>query len=154
MSAWSSLAPLAFSCALLLLGTGTSPRRAEEPDTPDLPHRESDAATNGRLTFLLHCAGCHGEHGEGDGPMTPLLKVSPPDLTRLSASRGGSFPEQELVRVIDGRSEIEGHDTRTMPVWGIGLRESGSDADQEARVRNRIRNLVSYLRTLQHPADD
>jgi mono/diheme cytochrome c family protein len=154
VSARSSLGAFVLSCALLLFGTGTSPRRADEPDPPSLPQRESDAATSGRLTFLLHCAGCHGENGEGGGPMTPLLRVAPPDLTRLSAARGGAFPEQELVRVIDGRSEIAGHDTRTMPVWGIGLREPGSDADQEARVRHRIRNLVSYLRTLQHPAGD
>jgi hypothetical protein len=45
------------------------------------------------------------------------LKVSPPDLTRISARHGGTFPLMRIERIISGEEELpRGHGP--MPVWG------------------------------------
>ena len=44
--------------------------------------------------------------------------MSPPDLTGLTASHGGSFPRRYVLDVIAGRQTPRAHGTREMPVWG------------------------------------
>ncbi len=108
-----------------------------------------DRAVLGALSYKIHCLNCHGSSGTGDGPMAELLKIVPADLTRLAAEHGGEFPAERVYRAIDGRQEIAGHGSRQMPVWGIGFQDLGRDNDQEAAVREKILDLVSYLRSLQ-----
>jgi mono/diheme cytochrome c family protein len=40
-----------------------------------------DARTRGRRLFLEHCALCHGERGDGNGPRREGLTRRPRDLT-------------------------------------------------------------------------
>ena len=40
-------------------------------------------AANGRVSFRLYCASCHGEDGEGNGPVAKFLTIEPADLTRI-----------------------------------------------------------------------
>ncbi len=108
-----------------------------------------DRTVLGALSYRIHCLNCHGSSGTGDGPMAELLKIVPSDLTRLSAEHDGEYPAERVYRVIDGREEIAGHGSRQMPVWGIGFQDLGRDDDQEAAVRDKILDLVSYLRSLQ-----
>ena len=42
--------------------------------------------TSGQEMYRAYCADCHGEKGKGDGPVVPVLKVVPPDLTTLEKS--------------------------------------------------------------------
>lgn len=75
----------------------------------------TDAAA-GQALYQDYCAVCHGPSGRGDGPAAAGLSPRPDDLTRLSATAGGTFP---LVRVM---SKIDGY-TRTdagepMPEFG------------------------------------
>jgi len=46
------------------------------------------------------------------------LTTPPADLTRIAARRGGSFPDGEVARFVDGRFDLPAHGTREMPVWG------------------------------------
>ena len=57
--------------------------------------------TRGETLFRLHCAGCHGEEGRGDGPVAEYLKVAPTDLTALS-KRPQGVDAAWLATVIDG----------------------------------------------------
>jgi len=110
--------------------------------------KESRAEAGGR-TYRTYCASCHGASAAGNGPMAEVLKVKPADLTRIRERNGGAFPESRVAAIIDGRLEIHGHGPGSMPVWGLTFRESGRDTDQETEVRERIKDLVAYLESIQ-----
>lgn len=108
-----------------------------------------EALRPGERTYRVHCMNCHGERGAGDGPLAALLTVPAADLRLIAARRGGSFPEGEIHRIIDGREEVRGHGLREMPVWGLTFQERGRDVLDAGQVRGRIRQLVHFLRSLQ-----
>jgi hypothetical protein len=103
----------------------------------------------GSSLFRIYCADCHGQAGRGDGPMAEVLTVRPADLTRLSREHDGAFPTEEVYSTIDGRDEVPAHRAGKMPVWGIALQELDTDVDQEGQVRERIRQLIEYLKAIQ-----
>lgn len=80
----------------------------------------AEDAAMGAALYRDHCATCHGTGAEGDGPMTAILKVPPPDLTTLAAAEGGVFPLERVVRRIDGRDEVLAHGG-PMPIFGMIL---------------------------------
>lgn len=98
--------------------------------------------------FLSMCAVCHGLDGRGEGPYRGLLVNSPSDLTMLSENNGGRFPEQHVREVIDGR-KFGVHGRRDMPIWGTVFQKEHPGVDSEAHVRQRIKELIAYLRTIQ-----
>ena len=67
--------------------------------------------------FQRFCASCHGREGQGDGPVAPFFKLTPPDLTGLSRRSGGNFPAERVRRIVDGREVVTPHGARQMPVW-------------------------------------
>jgi mono/diheme cytochrome c family protein len=109
----------------------------------------------GENEFKSHCAGCHGLDGKGNGPFVEFLKTSPRSLTTLAKENNGIFPSRRVYEVIDGTSQIPGHGTRDMPVWGERyateiVREHGEFGTAHPRtVRCRILELVFFLSTLQ-----
>jgi mono/diheme cytochrome c family protein len=112
--------------------------------------RTSRSATSGAALYQTSCAGCHGANATGNGPITPVIGVAPPDLTRIAARRGGTFPELEVWRIIDGQADLSAHGPRHMPVWGYEF--FGTDADDEVAHRQaeqKVDSLVSYLRSIQ-----
>jgi hypothetical protein len=71
-----------------------------------------------KAEYLSHCADCHGLDGKGTGPRASKLKTKPSDLTLIAKKNKGAFPLVEVYSSIDGRYEIESHDTDDMPIWG------------------------------------
>lgn len=134
---------LAAFCVTLALGTVASAQETEQAFQADPSE------------FLNSCASCHGEDGKGAGFLTRLYRgVDPGDLTQLATNNGGAFPIERVLRVIDGRSDIEAHGDRKMPVWGDRYMDSalslyGSDDRNELRVRNRILELTYFLQSIQ-----
>lgn len=108
-----------------------------------------ERAVQGERTYQVYCASCHGATGRGDGPMADALKVHPVDLTGILRGNGGAFPEERVAAAIDGRQTIHGHGSGSMPVWGLSFQVSGLDSDQELEVREKIRDLVAYIETIQ-----
>ena len=107
-------------------------------------------ATFGRAQFVEHCASCHGMKGRGDGPAATSLKVAPADLTRIATRRGGTFPSGDIAAIIDGRTEVTAHGSRTMPVWGRDFSARlGEDEIGDQLTRGRVLILVEYLKTIQ-----
>jgi mono/diheme cytochrome c family protein len=109
--------------------------------------------TIGAIEFRMSCAVCHGEDARGDGPLAHLLTIKPSDLTQLSKRNKGQFPFERMVETIDGRTQVSGHGTREMPVWGTRYeadvgRQYGPYGS-ETVVRTRILELVHYLETIQ-----
>ena len=138
MIAFLGLASLA---AALPLSQTAAPGKTQD-------QRESRIADGGR-SYRANCASCHGASAEGNGPLVEVLKVRPADLTRIRERNGGAFPEARVAAIIDGRLEVHGHGPGSMPVWGLTFRESGRDTDQETEVRERIKDLVAYLESIQ-----
>ena len=127
--------------ALLLLAAG--PTRAEEKFDRVL-------AEMGAEYYGQYCASCHGRNGAGRGPAAAALKTRPADLTRIAQRRGGTFPDGEMARFIDGRFEVTAHGSREMPVWGRRFGERIPEAGiSESIVRGRILVLVEYLKSIQ-----
>ena len=105
---------------------------------------------SGQETFMRYCAACHGESGQGDGPVASGLPITVPDLTRLQERKGASFPEDVLRKIIDGREVVIVHGTRFMPVWGYEFwAEEGADDAAQERVAIIVDNLIEYLRSIQ-----
>jgi mono/diheme cytochrome c family protein len=105
---------------------------------------------SGQETYMRFCAACHGESGQGDGPVASGLPITVPDLTKFNQRSGGDFKEELLRKIIDGREIVIVHGTRYMPVWGyeFWVEEGGDEAAQE-RVDIIVDNLVEYLRSVQ-----
>lgn len=97
------------------------------------------------------CASCHGVDGHGDGPVSSLIRIGVPDLTRIAQRDGGEFPAEDIRRTIDGRWDRRAHGARDMPVWGWQLYDLSSThaAEERAIVDSMIGRLVDYLRSIQ-----
>lgn len=107
-------------------------------------------AYDGAELYHRFCASCHGRDARGGGPVAGALKGETPDLTRIAARHQGTYPENWVYRVIDGREYLMAHGPRDMPVWGVELwREQGADVDAATKTRDLIARLVEYLRGLQ-----
>ncbi|MFB3815268.1 MAG: cytochrome c [Terriglobales bacterium] len=96
-------------------------------------------ADSGQQMYVAYCASCHGKDAKGNGPAAGTLKVAPPDLTRLSASHQGKFPEAHVYTEI--------RCSRHMPGWGTIF--SSLDRQDQALVKLRLRNLTKYIESLQ-----
>jgi len=125
--------------------------RSEDPGSDQ--DWETVHAARGAVLYRLHCGSCHGKTAHGDGPLAAELKLDTPDLTRIRDRYDGGFPRDELARIIDGRTEMEAHGSRKMPIWGLSFRQRGRLHDQEEQVWLQIRDLVRYLESIQDEAD-
>lgn len=106
------------------------------------------AEPDGAKLFVNHCAACHGETGEGDGPVAGSMAIVTPSLRTLAMRNGGVFPEDAVAAYIDGREPRAAHGHRQMPVWGdiFLVAERG----EEDVVAARIKILVWYIAELQY----
>lgn len=105
-------------------------------------------AANGGDLFQSYCVVCHGSDAKGTGPLASSLTKQPADLTALAKTNGGTFPDEMVARIIDGRNPVKGHGGGDMPVWGEALLKTQGAGTEEA-VKERIDALVAYLRGLQ-----
>ena len=121
---------------------------------------QQEATDFGKREFENSCADCHGMDAKGNGVLAANLKVAPPDLTLLTKNNGGVFPVERIFAVIDGRTQIESHGSRDMPIWGtryavnaaehfMSVPNVGVPPNLEAYIRTRILNLINYLCRIQ-----
>jgi mono/diheme cytochrome c family protein len=104
----------------------------------------------GQRFFERYCSACHGPDGKGHGPVASALRTPPADLTQIAKRRGGEFPVAEIAAYIDGRSEVQAHGSRDMPVWGERFSEPvGGGSLGEEVVRGNLLILMQYLQSLQ-----
>ena len=146
-----------FGCVLLAgaLVWGADTPAAQAPSQPGKAPgtQPSDAAierVSGSYTYRTHCAACHGADGKGEGPMAENLRFRPPDLTLIAKRNGGQFPTDKVHRIVDGRNPLRGHGGSDMPIWGDAFKNADTAYD-DAKVKEKIRSVVDYLRTLQVP---
>ncbi len=105
-------------------------------------------AARGTVLYQTHCAVCHGETAQGDGPMAEVLTLPVPDLTALSGPDG--FPLLRVIGRIDGRDPILAHGG-PMPVFGEWFQGDGADVamagpgGQPVLMSRPIADLVAFL---------
>jgi cytochrome c oxidase cbb3-type subunit 2 len=73
--------------------------------TEKLLATESDGLTRGRQVYLTHCAVCHGERGDGQGPEAARLQSKPRDFTsglfKFRSTPSGALPlDRDLYRTL------------------------------------------------------
>jgi mono/diheme cytochrome c family protein len=105
-------------------------------------------ATGARLYFN-HCAACHGDEGEGTGPVAASMRVTVPNLRTLAQRNGGAFPTDAVRAYVDGRSIPASHGDRVMPIWGDVFLGADKSADDRT-IRRRIAAVVDFISTLQY----
>ena len=83
------------------------------------------SAQDGKETFRLRCATCHGADGSGNGPMAKAAKMTIPDLGSKEAQ---ALSDADLKKVV-----TEGKD-KMKPVKGLSEKD--------------LANLVAFIRSL------
>jgi len=138
--------PSGGACALLLLVAAGVPVKGQVTgvQTPPLAIQ----SMSGRDLFDFYCASCHGRDGKGDGPVAPLLKTRPADLTTLAGRYGGRFPTALVEsRVTNGDAVSTGaHGSTDMPVWGPIFRALDP---RDTMNKVRISNIVGHVESIQ-----
>ena len=107
---------------------------------------------SGAATFATHCAACHGQSGEGDGPVAATLRVPVPNLRTLT-QRSGQFPAEWVASKIDGRALPSAHGERAMPVWGPVFDTTGQLFVGAEDSEQRIDAVIEFLLGLQVAAN-
>ena len=125
--------------ALSLGGQGKPPTNTVQTEMPDV--------ASGKQTYREYCASCHGDDAKGMGPAATALLTPPSDLTTLARRHGDKFPEDYVTEIVRFGKPIRSHGSVDMPVWGPIF--SARDKFSEVAVRKRIKNLCSYLASLQ-----
>jgi mono/diheme cytochrome c family protein len=103
-------------------------------------------AQEGKELFMSLCATCHGESAKGDGATAPVLKTRPADLTQLARRNNGIFPDDRVLSILKGSSNLTSHSVQEMPTWGPLLNPQGIDTADGLR---KLYALVLYLAEIQ-----
>jgi mono/diheme cytochrome c family protein len=98
---------------------------------------------SGAELYQRFCGSCHGAAAR-------TLKAKVPDLTRITARNGGTFPAERVRQTIAGRDVPTVHGSRDMPVWGWQFYAfEGEDPVRRARVAELIGHMVDHLASIQ-----
>lgn len=130
----AGLGSVAMLCgvALLLLAQAPAPPVAASDPGSQLAALDPDEVTRGADTFATNCAVCHGVNAQGDGPGGRALNPPPPDLT-------------------SGHSLL--HADESYRYWITnGIENTGMPAFGSTLDQGQIRDVITYLRSLQLPA--
>jgi mono/diheme cytochrome c family protein len=133
--------------ALLFLVGASDAQDKQEQSVEKKATTKAAAVPSGKELFTQYCAACHGETGGGGGPVTPLLKTPPADLTALAKRHDGAFPYKYVEDVLRFGPGTAAHGSSDMPTWGPIFR--WQDGKQKSTVDLRIKNLSKYLASLQ-----
>jgi mono/diheme cytochrome c family protein len=102
---------------------------------------------SGKQMYKEYCAACHGPNGRERGPLASSLTKRPPNLATLAKRYGGNFPEEYVTSVLRFEPGFSAHGSSEMPVWGPIFQYL--ENYNEAAVRQRIKNLCEFLKSIQ-----
>jgi len=94
----------------------TAPEKAAKQRNP-VPATPASQA-RGEALFQTHCAACHGEHGEGDGPAGANLSPKPANLKTMAAHHS----DGDLAwKIAHGRDAMPGWKGSLKPkhIWDL-----------------------------------
>jgi mono/diheme cytochrome c family protein len=98
---------------------GVEPRKPEGARAGAPTPRAIDTGDEGARIYLARCAPCHGERGDGQGPVAPYLDPEPRDFVHgpfaLRTTESGQPPtDDDLLRVV-----THGIPGTAMPAWTV-----------------------------------
>ena len=126
---------ISLSVASALVAQDTPKANVATPITP---------LAAGQETFRTYCAPCHGVDAKGTGPVVPVLRCKPSDLTQLSKRNGGKFPPAVIEDALQDNHLIPAHGSRDTPIWGDAFRNP-----DRAETKIKVHNLVLYVESVQ-----
>ena len=135
----------AILAATILLAGGSAVAQNHRP--PDQSPFPPTYVPSGEHLYKQFCSACHGMDAKGQGPAAASLKMPPPDLTMLSKRHMGKFPDEYVSSVLLFGPGTTAHGSSDMPTWGPVFLYL--DKHDEAAVRQRIKNLTDYLKSVQ-----
>ena len=140
---------IVLACALGASAQSTPAAADTQTSKPEIKHVPAvySDPTSGKEMYKQYCASCHGLDGTGDGPAAPALKLPTTNLTTLAIKNGGVFPAAHVAAVIQGNGTTPAHGSKDMPVWGPIFHAMAGHS--QAQVQLRIRNLTTYLESIQ-----
>jgi mono/diheme cytochrome c family protein len=102
---------------IILMGLISPILQAETPKNQGKIPPTQRAIAEGRHQYMMRCARCHGEKGDGNGPLADLLDPRPRDFTlgmfKFRTTRTGALPtDEDLFRTI-----TRGIPGTEMPSW-------------------------------------
>ncbi len=113
------------------------PAPARAPDTPSNQDAAVEAdATVGKADYQIYCASCHGETGEGDGPVAQALNPKP--ARHNDGAYMNPLTDDYLFKVIKFGGLSVGKSSMMAPL-------GGSLSDQQ------IHDVIAFIRTLADP---
>lgn len=68
---------------IIIAHSWKAPKEASERQNPTPKNQES--IEKGKALYRKYCASCHGESGQGDGPLANKLRPKPADLIERAA---------------------------------------------------------------------
>ena len=128
----------------IVLGFTVTPAMAQEAAAVEV----EQSAYAGTALYDTYCESCHGTEGKGDGGFAASLRKPPANLTQIAKQNGGTYPAEQVYRIIDGSDPVPGHGGGDMPLWGDAFSRSRDGSSPEA-VKARVDALVRHLRMLQ-----
>ncbi len=131
--------------AAILLSAGAA--RAQNRQAPEQSPFPPTYVPSGEHLYKQFCSACHGVDAKGQGPAAASLKVPPPDLTTLSRRHLGKFPDEYIASVLLFGPGTTAHGSSDMPTWGPVFMYL--DKHDEGAVRQRVKNLTEYLKSMQ-----
>lgn len=103
---------------------------------------------DGSEMYAAYCAVCHGTTGKGNGPAAPAFNHQPTNLTLLTKTNSGKFPERKVYSTLLFGNNVPAHGNAKMPVWNNIFRQMDSSLSPSI-PEIRIRVLTEYIKTLQ-----
>lgn len=104
----------------------------------------------GKQWYESYCAICHGDTGDGKGPMADSLETAPPSMVYIAKRRDGVYPDDEIAKIIGGVENVPGHSVGEMPAWWETFQKSEGITDEKV-LKEKIGHIVAYLKTIQQP---
>jgi mono/diheme cytochrome c family protein len=86
------------------------PRRYRRLAVGEDRFASAEARDRGRSVFLMNCAICHGDHGDGIGARREGLIGQPRDFTN-AMWRASTSPQRVVYAIREGRAQT------SMPAW-------------------------------------
>jgi mono/diheme cytochrome c family protein len=139
------------AAAFLMLQFVACSAAGDDPEPWRAKEETAARVAAGERLFGGYCSSCHGMDARGNGPVAPALRTHPADLTRIAERAGGTFDAAKVAAFIDGRTRIDAHGEREMPVWGrlYDDRNQNIMTDETLLSPGMIFDIVEYLRTIQ-----
>jgi len=124
----------------LLVAAGITGCESPEPTGAGQDY-EKEWVLQGKRVYTMHCAGCHGAEGDGNGPAARFLDPKPRNFVKavykFRSTPTGDLPtDADLMRTV-----TEGVHSTSMPSWRLL-----SDSDRKA--------VIEYIKGFSERFDD